>query len=244
MCTLTFIPTADGYVAGMNRDEKFSRPAALPPEQFNFSRSAAAYPHESSGGTWIACNIRGNLLALLNWNDVAPRLGATQMRSRGLLIPELITADTLADTEAWLAQCDLNAFPPFRLVGVFPAESVIVEWRWNGLCLERIKSGWERRHWFSSSLSDAQAQQERGRCCDRAALSDTMDLVSRIRSLHQSHDPVPGAFSVCVHRKDVASVSYTEVCCAGESVSMRYRSGSPCLTSLFDSEISLTPVSI
>lgn len=244
MCTLTFIPTADGYVAGMNRDEKLNRPKALPPKRFNFYRSTAAYPYEASGGTWIACNSRGNLLALLNWNDVAPQLGAKQMRSRGLLIPELIPADTLVDTEARLTQLDLNIFPPFRLIGVFPEESVIVEWRWSGSCLETIKSGWKKRHWFSSSLSDAQAQQERGRCCERAELSDTIDLVSRIRSLHQSHDPLAGAFSVCVHREDVASVSYTEVCHAGENVTMRYRSGSPCLTALFDSVVSLEPAPI
>lgn len=243
MCTLTFIPTTDGFVAGMNRDERLSRPKALPPKRFSFFDHTAVYPHESSGGTWIACNSHGNLLALLNWNDVSPLRGATKVKSRGLLIPELISVGTLADTEAGVVQFDLNVFPPFRLVGAFPAESVIIEWRWNGSCLETTRFGWEKRHWFSSSMSDAQAQQERGRCCEQAELSHTMDLVSRIRSLHQSHDPVAGAFSVCVHRQDVASVSYTEVCRAGENISMRYRGGSPCLTSLFDSEISLAPAS-
>jgi len=66
-----------------------------------------------------------------------------------------------------------------------------------------------------------------------------MDLVSWVKNLHQSHDPVPGPFSICVHRKDAATVSYTEVRCGGEAISMSYRSGSPCLTDLFDSEASL-----
>ena len=66
-----------------------------------------------------------------------------------------------------------------------------------------------------------------------------MDLVSWVRNLHQSHDPLPGPFSICVHREEAATMSYTEVCCSGEGVSMSYRSGSPCLTDLFDSETSL-----
>jgi hypothetical protein len=45
---------------------------------------------------------------------------------------------------------------------------------------------------------------------------------------------------MCVHRKDAATVSYTEVRCCGEDISMSYRSGSPCLTDLFDSETSLS----
>ena len=71
-----------------------------------------------------------------------------------------------------------------------------------------------------------------------------MDLAttpgSWIGKLHQSHDPVPGPFSVCVHRKDAATVSYTEVRCHGRSISMSYRNGSPCLKDSFDSETSLS----
>ena len=66
-----------------------------------------------------------------------------------------------------------------------------------------------------------------------------MVSVSWVRNLHQSHDPVPGPFSICVHREDAATVSYTEVCCSEEGISMSYRNGSPCLTDLFDSETSL-----
>ena len=66
-----------------------------------------------------------------------------------------------------------------------------------------------------------------------------MDLVRWVRNLHQSHDPVPGPFSICVHREEAATVSYTEVRCSGQRISMSYRGGSPCLTDLFDSETSL-----
>jgi hypothetical protein len=242
MCTLTFIPTEDGYVAGMNRDEKLARAQAIPPERSDFPVAAALFPRENSGGTWIACNSRGNLLALLNWNDVASRSDKKSLRSRGLLIPELIDGDDLADTRARFARLDLKEVPPFRLAGAFPRESLIMEWRWDCLRLQELEFVWRKRHWFSSSVSDVLAQQKRGWACEKAGGYSSLEPVSWVRNLHQSHDPVPGPFSICVHRKDAASVSYTEVRFSGESISMSYRSGSPCLTDLFDSETSLSLV--
>jgi hypothetical protein len=239
MCTLTFVPTEDGYVAGMNRDEKLTRARAMPPKCFDFPGATALFPRESSGGTWIGCNSHGNLLALLNWNDVAPPFGSAAVRSRGVLIPGLIGADDVGDTHARYSQLDLNGVLPFRLIGAFLKESVIVEWRWDGLQRQEFEFAWRKRHWFSSSVSDARAQRERGRACEKAEGYGSLEPVSWVRNLHQSHDPVPGPFSVCVHRKDAATVSYTEVRCGGEGVSMGYRTGSPCLTDRFDSETSL-----
>jgi hypothetical protein len=240
MCTLTFIPTKEGYVASMNRDEKLTRPRANPPERIDLPGTAAIFPRESSGGTWIGCNTRGNLLALLNWNDVEPRFGLAKLRSRGVLIPELIGGVDFAHTQARYAQLDLRGILPFRLIGAFCEESVIAEWRWDGLLRRELKFAWEKGHWFSSSVSDAMALRERGRACEKAERDMSKELVSWIRNLHQSHDPVPGPFSICVHRKDAATVSYTEVCCGGEGISMRYRRGNPCLTSVFDYEAFLS----
>src|SRR6266513_2509537 len=163
VCTLTFVPTEDGYVAGMNRDEKLARPRAIPPKRFDFPGATALFPRESSGGTWIGCNSHGNLLALLNWNDVEPRFDGVNLQSRGVLIPELIGGEDLADTHARFTQVDLNGVLPFRLIGAFPGESVITEWRWDGLHRQEFRFAWRKRHWFSSSISDALAQRERGR---------------------------------------------------------------------------------
>ncbi len=47
----------------MNRDELSSRAPALPPQKLSTNGIDAIYPREPAGGTWIACNSRGNLLA-------------------------------------------------------------------------------------------------------------------------------------------------------------------------------------
>src|SRR5229473_3093607 len=100
MCTLTFVPTEDGYLAGMNRDELFSRPRALPPKIFVKGAMEMVYPPEPFGGTWIACNSQGNLLALLNWNGNESYNLGEKRRTRGLVIPELAGESDLPATDS------------------------------------------------------------------------------------------------------------------------------------------------
>ncbi len=124
---------------------------------------------------------------------------------------------------------------PFRLLGIFPTERKVLEWSWDGRRIEHLEWPWTRKHWFSSSLSDKSAAAERGRICEMAARDKAVESTSWLRRLHRSHDPVPGPFSICVHRRDAATVSYTEVECSRLSISVSYLSGNPCLKENFDS---------
>ncbi len=234
MCTLTFVPTVDGYLAGMNRDELLTRPAALPPEIHEREGMKAVYPREPAGGTWIAANTRGNLLALLNWNEIdTARLGGKR-RTRGLVIPDAILGKNASSTRAHLDWLSLDGVFPFRLIGAFRNERQLIEWRWDGNGIQQLGWAWARKHWFSSSLSDSRATAERGQICDAAFLDPAVGRPHWLRQLHGSHEPKPGPYSVCVHRQDASTVSYTEVECARSSISMKYLSGSPCLKDKFD----------
>ena len=83
MCTLSFIPHANGYAVGMNRDELRSRSRALAPGYFECNGLAAVYPSEPLGGTWIAVNAYAQLFALLNWYSADARTVEAKQRSRG-----------------------------------------------------------------------------------------------------------------------------------------------------------------
>ncbi len=230
MCTLTFIPTTDGYLAAMNRDELRSRPIACAPQVRTRNGVEALYPTEPSGGTWIAANRYGNLLALLNWNDKTRSQDMPKKtRSRGLLIPELISASTFEAIADIFERLALGGILPFRLVGFFAGERAAAEWCWDGSRKDLRTLPWSRGHWFSSSLSDQAAAEQRGTACEAAAAGPDFGTAKSLRILHASHIPVTGPFSVCVHRADAATVSYTEVVCQKFSVSMRYLSGNPCL---------------
>lgn len=233
MCTLSFIPTDDGYLAGMNRDELLTRPVARPPETLKSATMRVTYPSEPEGGTWIGSNSSGMLLALLNSNDCSHQAQLLKNQSRGDLIPQLIWESNLSAVEARLVQMELRGMLPFRLVGIFREELAIAVWHWNGTTTERIDLPWVQQHWFSSSVSDASATKERGAACQEAARLHSTSNRHWLRALHASHIPAPGAFSICVHRDDAATVSYTEVSCQVNFMSMEYLPGYPCRRSHF-----------
>ena len=239
MCTLTFIPTESGYLTGMNRDELRTRAIGLPPNILERNNVQFIWPREPSGGTWIAGNSRGNLLAILNWNAPGSAVQGKKVKSRGSVIPELIAEGDLAATEACLKRFRLNGILPFRLIAVFRNEQTIIEWRWNGACIESLRLPWVSGHWFSSSVSDVSAETERGRVCRSARSDHDFGTSEWLRSLHCSHEPARGPFSICVHRKDAATVSYTEVHCDESLISMGYLNGSPCAKRVFDHHASI-----
>jgi len=234
MCTLTFVPTVDGYLAGMNRDELLTRPAGLPPEIYEREGMKLVYPREPFGGTWIAANARGNLLALLNWNEIDIAGLGEKRRTRGLVIPDAIIEKNASSTNAHLDRLSLDGVFPFRLIGAFRNERQLIEWQWDGTGIQQLGWAWARKHWFSSSLSDARATAERCRVCDAAVPDPAVGSRHWLRQLHRSHEPKRGPYSICVHRQDAATVSYTEVECDRSSISMRYLFGNPCLKDNFD----------
>ncbi len=226
MCTVTFIPGRDGYRIGMNRDERTSRPAASLPAIYEQGAIESIYPRDSEGGTWIGVNSVGNGFALLNWNDV-PTLHA-KLHTRGSLIPELIGSTDPAGAQSSLRSLDLQGILPFTLLGFFPEEKVALVWRWNQASLRSEFVPWQTRQWCSSSASDAQASRQRGKTLALALRESDIDSREWLRKLHGSHVAGDRAFSTCVHRGDVETVSYTELTCTDRHNECEYVVGSPC----------------
>lgn len=225
MCTLSFIPEGDGYVIGMNRDEQIARSVALPPERLPIAGGYAIYPREHSGGTWIAANSFGVTLALLNWYSVTP--SAPKSHSRGEVIPKLIAGEDSGSVHDALTGLSLGGTLPFRLIGFFPQERKISEWRWNQRLLEILEFPWQRHHWFSSGISDAEAEKQRGAVCSRSS-PNGISIERWLRELHRSHENGPGPFSICVHRTEVRSLSYSEISWSNNKLSVYYTPNSPC----------------
>ena len=233
MCTLTVVTGNDTYLMAMNRDEKIARGAGLPPEIHEFDGTRVIYPSDGNGGTWLATNEYGIALALLNWNDIAPYTAAAKKRSRGRVIPALIDSRSLSDLHEVFGVSNFRGMMPFRLIGVFPSEEEIWEWRWDSVRLDFRVHAWEARHWFSSSLSDERAESVRGAACRAACYQLDTSSAPWLRRLHASH--VGGPFSLCVHREDVKTLSYTEVMVKSGSVNMCHFRGSPCAMNSADS---------
>jgi hypothetical protein len=168
----------------------------------------------------------------LNWNDVA-LADAKKKRSRGIVIPALIGSSSLNEVRKGLEHFDLQGVLPFRLIGIFSSEKKICEWRWNTRAMQSQFLEWKPQHWFSSSMSDEQAREHRGAACAIAWNEPQAGSLPWLRVLHASHANGPGPFSICVHRKSVGTLSYSEVDCTPAKVVFNYSTGSPCLKTGF-----------
>jgi hypothetical protein len=229
MCTLSLITRDSGYLLAMNRDEKIERGGGELPDVHPLHNISVIYPSDGAAGTWISVNSYGNTFALLNSNAVLSNsLDCTKTRSRGQIIPTLGTSSSMTELNQELGVLDLKGILPFRLIGVFPSEKAIAEWRWDSAQLGFQAHPWESRHWFSSSLSDKEAQNLRGAVCRDAQYESDAGSVEWLRRLHASHAGSPGPFSLCVHRQETATLSYSEVACTPELVQMTHSRGSPC----------------
>jgi len=227
MCTVSFIPKDQGFYLAMNRDEKRSRSIALPPRIVTVAGCRAIFPREPNGGTWIAVNDAGVCLALINWHRIQ-RNPADEIASRGQVTANLAGAASSNDIADAMMEMTLHNLRPFRLITIVPAERVMTEWRWDLELLTPRRHEWERKHWFSSGFDEITAELERSCICDAAHEEKSRDSLASLRLLHRSHAPERGPFSICMHRADAVTVSYTEVVVSTECVVMRYKNDAPC----------------
>ena len=228
MCTISFAPTSGGFYLAMNRDEKRSRPVAVPPEIVSVGERRAILPRDPKGGTWVSVNDVGVCLALINWHGIE-RNPVGEIASRGKVTTSLASASSSSEITDRLMSLTLRRYRPFRIIGVIPSEQLVTEWRWNVEAVVNRTHAWQRQHWFSSGFDELRAEFERGRVCDAAHRKKREPSIASLRRLHQSHAPSRGPFSICMHRDDAVTVSYTEVEVSDLGVVMRYSNGSPCL---------------
>jgi hypothetical protein len=232
MCTVTFIAQQNGYALGMNRDEKLSRAAGLPPRLTHLNGRAILAPSELSGGTWIGVNDTGATLALINWYSIATRVAGPATVSRGEVVRLALPSDSSALVDVTLKELPLARVNPFRLIGVFPTDKAVVEWRWNLQRLERLNHHWQTNTWISSGFDEPGAQQARGKAFGEALRQTSAGSTDWLRRLHRSHGPERGPYSTCMHREGAATVSYTEVVMSRRMATMRYAPGALCCTAL------------
>lgn len=230
MCTVTLIARRNGYALGMNRDEKLTRSKALPPALHRLQNRTALYPSEPGGGTWIGVNDAGVTFALINWYSVADRV-TRKVISRGQIVTSTLTASNPERTNDILTPALVKRVNPFRLIAIFPKSQKVVEWRWNLKELENVNHAWATNIWISSGFDEPGAQQTRSKVFQSALRQASSGSLQWLRRLHRSHAPELGPYSICMHRDDAATVSYTEVNISGGIATMNYQSCFPCSSS-------------
>ncbi len=227
MCSVTFWPHRHGYRLAMNRDESLTRIAGLPPARFVVGGRAVVHPGEPAGGTWISLNDRGVTFALINWYAITARAPAPTT-SRGEVVRTLRDCTAPDEATARLRELPLLRINPFRVIGFFPEQQAVQEWRWNVATLTEVPHDWSPRQWLSSGHDESTAQRIRSATFDALRTETDAGSLPWLRRLHSSHGPERGPFSTCMHRADAATVSYTEIEIEGGSRIMRHCTDSLC----------------
>jgi len=223
MCTVTWIHEDGGYQLFCNRDEKVTRRQATPPSVTVREGVRFLAPVDGDfGGTWIATNELGVSLCLLNGGNAH---GAMAARSRGLLVLDLIPLPSIAAICAFVQAADLSAYAPFTLAALEPGKSAAVV-EWNG-SRTTIRYRAEPHFMLTSSSFDTE-EVTRNRAEEYARLINAGVDANRLVAFHQSHQPARSAYSVCMHRHDAETVSFSRIRVAHGQTDFFYSPGAPC----------------
>lgn len=226
MCTLSWLRHDEGYAVFFNRDERRTRAPGLPPgEQLRDGVRVLAPIDPEGGGSWAAVNDRKVGLCILNQYDPARGFAPGQV-SRGQLLLSLAGLTSQAAVWQAVRTSGLLQYAPFRLA-VFEPSLPALLLSWDGDRLTDEATGQSGLLAASSSLVQAEAETNR-RALFESQLMDGMADSATFEELHRSHLPSKGALSVCMHRDDAATVSFTRIVVDRSSVLLGYVAGSPC----------------
>jgi len=228
MCTVSWLPTGDGYELFFNRDERYQRPAIGPAIG---GRRGVAWirPRDAEAdGSWISANQLGVTVGMTNFYPEAPPPRPRDPVSRGLLLASISDADSLAEVTTRIRNGALERYEPFSIVAAAPATATRVL-TWDGVRLR------ERDHAapgfvLASSGAEPPGLQAIRRTVFQQAIAREGLNRETLLAVHASHIPERGALSVCVHRGIAGTVSSSHVIVDRDTVEFRYAPGPPCVT--------------
>ncbi len=228
MCSATWFQDGPGYQLFFNRDEKHTRKIALPPRLRSVNGVKFIAPLDSDhGGTWIAVNEFGLSFCLLNRYD---EFAAQPAISRGLLVLELIDCASTAEVQGKIAALNLSQFRPFTLAVLSLGESAIV-FQWTSSRLLFDLHGEEQLPLTSSSFETEIVTAVRKH--QFTELRETAEKIDRklLWDFHRSHQPERSPYSVCMHREDAQTVSFSWLNVTPERIEFHYYPHAPCILS-------------
>jgi hypothetical protein len=241
MCTVTwrFTPEVGGWGLdlGFNRDERRSRPRARPP-RLHVSDEGLPFiaPRDPvGGGTWLSLNAAGLCLGLLNLYEAEGEspYPPKSCFSRGQVIWRLAGRPDAAGVDEGVRRILERERPqPFQLLLLQGGASRQARvWRWDDGALTQQDLPTTTTLLSSSSYRPAEVVSAR-RSLHAAAAGPTGLAPVAMARFHRGHAPRRGPWSVCMHRADARTVSYSQLRADRTELSYRYAAGAPCRATL------------
>jgi hypothetical protein len=212
MCTVTVVPHETGIRVMCNRDERRSRPSALPPHVHDLGGRLAAFPIDPrGGGSWVGVNDAGIVVTLLNVSGATHTFRDGPRRSRGLIVREILRCGSLSHAADTIANLDVSPFETFRLVVTHG--STVVDATSDGVraAIRRPITLHTPLLFTSSSLGDALVEIPRRRLFERMVVERQAGWLRGQARFHRHQWPSRPAISVRMERDDALTVSRTVV---------------------------------
>ena len=238
MCTLSWLPRADGHTFWHGRDERTTRLPGVPPVAVRRGGRRAMAPRDGdAGGTWVGVNDAGLTLGLAN---LYPPEGVGEgmappppgLVTRGRIIDDLLPAATAGEARELLEAMDPRVFAPFTLAVLEPGRPAELH-RWDGSRLETRTTA-APGLLLTSSGAGRRIEEIRKREYARLA-PGSPPRAEDIETLHRSHLESLGADSFCMHREEAETASLTRIEVGGAGIRMTYTPGPPCRTASLES---------
>jgi hypothetical protein len=208
-----------------NRDELRTRACALPPQVRVYGGRRSLLPIDAdSDGTWIAVNDAGIVLTLLNANPSTPVPAAPGGRSRGTIIPGLLSCGSLEQVIAAATVIPAGCHRPFRLIGVDRHQFVELR-AVDGPCGLVSRGAIATPVMFTSSgLGDDVVEAPRRQLFESMFADLRPERWCAVQDEYHGHSwPDRRHVSVDMEREDARTVSLTVVQCDHETARMDYR---------------------
>lgn len=216
MCTVSLVDAGDRLRVLCNRDERHARAEARPPVVRRTAAGLSMFPIDpQGGGTWIAANDAGLVVAVLNGDG--PPLPSSH--SRGRLVLEMLGCTTLTDA---LLRADHLRRPwsPHRLIVADTRR--VLELQIGEEAVDVSAYALTAPLLFTSSSLGRQAVEPVRRQLFDHFMRGAADALDAQDAFHRHRWPARPHVSVHMHRHDAATQSVTAVDVGPSRVRMRY----------------------
>ncbi|MFD2917232.1 NRDE family protein [Psychroserpens luteus] len=213
------MPVEDGFLFTSNRDEKKYRPT-IEPKIYIENKVKLLYPKdEKAGGTWIVTRENGTCIVLLNGAFINHQKKEDYLKSRGVILKEIITAE---DPKFFFTEMNLKQVEPFTLI-IFHNKQ-LTEVKWDGVEKHIIPKQINKPHfWSSATLYNSDQQRIRQEWFQDFCTSKSRLTIDNILSFHSNTHSENTEYGLVINRKDkTQTVSITQLVVKNNKVEMTY----------------------
>jgi hypothetical protein len=233
MCTVTFIPAGGNFFFTSNRDEQEGRQLADLPVLHEIKGQRLLFPKDpQGGGTWICAHESGHIAVLLNGADFAHQLTTLYVKSRGLVLLDLITNDRPVRA---FENSNFNQIEPFTLI-LFENKK-LYSCKWNGSKKSIVSHNeFEPRIWSSVTLYDPISIHKRESWFKKWITENPVPVAEQIIHFHHEGGNGDPFIDLLMNRDGkLFTNSICSICVSDDSASFHYqdlRRGISCQSSI------------